>query len=64
VLRTQLIRQTVIVTSVVCLIVVYNLTPYWTRKINWLPKTRMGQIILTFLALGFFLIYCILIGIG
>jgi len=59
VLWTQVAKVAVIVAGAVCLILAYNWWPYWTRKSNWVPKSRTGQIFLVFALYGFFLVYII-----
>jgi uncharacterized membrane protein len=56
---THLARHVVMILGVACLIVVYNLAPHWTSRINWLPKTQTGQIAWTIVLLGTVVVYVI-----
>ncbi len=58
-LRTPLVKDVVIVVGVMFLVVAYNWSPYLAQKINWIPKTRRGQILWVFAAFGFILVYII-----
>jgi len=59
VLRTQLVKDVAILVGTVFLVVAYNWFPYLTRKLNWIPKTRRGQILLTLILWGTILVYII-----
>ena len=56
--RLHLVKDVAIVLGAVLVIVVYNWAPYWTRKLHWIPKTRLGQT-LWLVGLLVFLILCV-----
>ena len=50
---TQVIKDVAILLGVICIVVAYNLAPYFTPKFYWLPKTLTGQVIWLLVFVGF-----------
>jgi len=57
---TPVTKGIAIVLGVLCVAVAYNLSTYLSAKINWMPKTRKGQMLELLVYLGCALAYVII----